>query len=317
MQTSLRQLISDQLANQRTAFSIGGAGALAEFAGDVREVVSGSDGVFTVSSPRGGLQLHLKPSLRALAWEALSAGQGRWQQGIALFIERSTDASRSVLTEMGTDSGSIAPEHRHHRLFDLGAGLGDAAFCVRTDRAELLQMLRAYTGQPVLEDNHPLLTALVEASPHRVVLSGLARIEVYQAIARDHTPDGPHTHLLPQRLNGRHHLPTTVPLRPEHELILSIHPEHPLLDPLGQPRSFDPRAHGAFQGILRELGDPEYVRTKTQVWNALRHRSGNPELPEKGHSRLGRLAQRIALRQLALMDHDPAQLAVLKARFGD
>ena len=64
----------------------------------------------------------------------------------------------------------------------------------------LIEVIRASEGQRLFASDNPAIGALLEASPARVCISRIARIEVYQQIAEpgETTPDGPHTHLLPE-----------------------------------------------------------------------------------------------------------------------
>ena len=125
-------------------------------------------------------------------------------------------------------------------LFDLGLGLKNADFCVRTDDAELIEFLGAHAGEQLLDGGHDVIAKLVEHDPHRVVLTGSARAEIYQPIAREKTPEGPHTHLLPRLIaTGRtpsDNVPVTAGMRP----CFTLHPRHPLFDALGERRSHSP-----------------------------------------------------------------------------
>ncbi len=73
-------------------------------------------------------------------------------------------------------------------------------FCLRTNDAALIAEIRRSAGERILEPGNRVMEAIKEASPHRVCISALGRIEVYQHIpaAGRHvrTPEGPHTHLL-------------------------------------------------------------------------------------------------------------------------
>ncbi|MFP4270657.1 MAG: DUF6925 family protein, partial [Alphaproteobacteria bacterium] len=74
-------------------------------------------------------------------------------------------------------------------------------FCVRTAEDGLLATLREATGA-AFTARLDLARALVAASPTRVVATSAGRCEVTGPIPRagEATPEGPHTHLLPERL---------------------------------------------------------------------------------------------------------------------
>ena len=76
------------------------------------------------------------------------------------------------------------------------------------------------------------------------------------------SPDGPHTHLLPELL--RHHrvhdanIPVPAGLLP----CLTLYPPHPARDAEGRERAFDRDLHVAYQGLLEDHGDAEFVAAK-------------------------------------------------------
>ncbi len=78
-----------------------------------------------------------------------------------------------------------------------------------------------------------MLAAIKEASPHRVCISALGRIEVYQHIpsAGRHvrTPEGPHTHLLLRLLKAGHAADTAIP--PGFVACLTLYPARRLAAP--------------------------------------------------------------------------------------
>ena len=66
----------------------------------------------------------------------------------------------------------------------------------------MITMLRGALGARLVGTHHPALMALVEASPPRLFRTSLAEITVTQPIAQTETPEGPHTHLLPDLIDG-------------------------------------------------------------------------------------------------------------------
>ena len=88
-------------------------------------------------------------------------------------------------------------------------GHAAAAFCVRTGDAAVLARLREVAGAPWREALEAVGAAVLVASPHRVVITPLGRIEVWGPIPPEQgtSPAGPHTHLLPALLATGRELP--------------------------------------------------------------------------------------------------------------
>ena len=87
-------------------------------------------------------------------------------------------------------------EDREAILFDLGLGALQADFCVRISDHGLAARLREYAGRSLFEPGNPAMAMILAANPHRVFISRLGRIEVYQPIPppSGKSPEGPHTH---------------------------------------------------------------------------------------------------------------------------
>ena len=141
-----------------------------------------------------------------------------------------------------------------------------------------------------------------------MVTSALGRIEVDQHIGRTATPEGPHTHLLPDLLAaGRTHDPE-VPVPADHLPCLFFYPANPLCDLLGRPRPFDFQAHDRFQALLARWGDPAYLAAKARIRQALAAGAApgsfQPMAADKDHG-----AVTITLRQALHEDLDPDLLA--------
>ncbi len=184
----------DSLRARTGTWTIGTHGGLAEFSRVDDEPVACRDiaeGVVLETS-RGALGVAVTTRLRAFAADP-EAGPVTY----ALFHEKLPPHPPALVREIGPDRDSLDPDRRDALLFDLGLGRRQVAFMVRTGDARLIDRLRAAEGVSLMADAE-LRATLIEASPHRVVKSPLARIEVYQPIARGAgaSPDGPHTHLL-------------------------------------------------------------------------------------------------------------------------
>ena len=289
---TLLDLIYSQLHDHHAGASIGCLGAIAEFHESAATYTRDLDGLTAVSE-RGALAVRLHGDELICAYEAPSAHGDAWQYGIALLAPGRRGAARATLTELGADNQAIAADGRALLLFDLGLAVPNVDYCVRSADPQVIAALRAHCGSSVVAPGHPLQALLIEASPTRVVMSPLARIEVYQAIARDRTPHGSHTHLLPDLLSRRRTHAANLPLPPRALPLMTLHPENPLFDHQGQRRSFNAEAFQRFETLLAHHGLPDYVRAKRELRAALAtgHAQARPR------TRIARAALRATLRQ--------------------
>ena len=125
-----------------------------------------------------------------------TSSHGTTRQHIALCLpeESSRMSANEVLTEMGPDRAAINENDRDAILFDLGvssmgSGCFQLEFCIRTGDSNLVDFLREHCGCSIFEHSSPVFPRLLESQPHRVVITRLGRIEVYQAIGGEHTDD--------------------------------------------------------------------------------------------------------------------------------
>jgi hypothetical protein len=292
-------LLRREIADPGTQWSLGTFGAIAEFSRDEDEpaqVSVGKDAVSAVTE-RGGIALKLDADIRPFASEGINKAD--WNQRIALCLPELDCAMnhRSVLTELGPDAEALRSDDRDAMLFDLGLGALQADFCVRIYDDGLAASLRQHAGRPIFEPGNPAMGIILHANPHRVFISKLGRIEVYQPIPppSGKSPDGPHTHVLPKLLkSGRPH-PATEPVPAGWIPCAHLYPAHPARNGLGQPRAFEAAHLQAFQDMLATFGDPEIVAIKQRVRDAVR--AGQPPADFSG-DRHGRTSIRVALRQM-------------------
>jgi hypothetical protein len=295
--SSAADLLRREIANPDTQWSLGTFGAIAEFSRDSDEQVELAQSADAVSAvtPRGGIALQLDPDSRPFASESIT--KSGWNQRIALCLPADACATnrRVALTEVGADREALRPEDRGSILFDLGLGALQADFCVRIGDHSLAARLREHAGRAVFEPGNPAMGMILEANPHRVFLSRLGRIEVYQPIPppSGKSPEGPHTHVLPRLLkSGRTH-PATEPVPEGWVPCAHLYPAHPARDGLGEARPFDPARHHAFQQMMASCGDPKILAVKRGVIDAVL--AGEPPAAV-GSDRHGRTSIRIALR---------------------
>lgn len=291
-------LLHAQIADTDTQWSLGTFGGIAEFSRDRDEKVSltrSETGAAAVTA-RGGIAIELSDDCRPFAFECIT--RSSWSQRVALCLpaDRCAMSRRSVFTELDVDREALQPQHRGSTLFDLGLGALQADLCVRLDDPDMVTRLRPYCGRPVFDPANPAMGMLLEVNPHRVFISRIGRIEVYQPIppASGKSPDGPHTHVLPKLLkSGRSHA-ATEPIPEGWIPCAHLYPGHPVGDG-GDP--FDAEGHDWFQRMIERFGLPEHLAIKRRVADAI----GAGEPPSNLTATLdrhGRTGVRIALRQL-------------------
>lgn len=200
------------LAEPANAWSVGTWGAIGEFQYDADEegLTLDLEGL-SVASRRGALSIGDLATAKVFA---LIDDQGRTRE-IAFCTAR--EGSRR------TTIGAV-----DERTFDLGIGAPHVDMMVRVpaDDAATLAALRSAEGRPLLTAGSPAAAAIARASPTRIFVSALARLEVHQPIPPPggRSPQGPHTHLLPKHLaEGRTRAPGS-PLPAGLQCGLSLYP---------------------------------------------------------------------------------------------
>lgn len=296
----IARALAEHMSSPHSGFSIGSLGAIAEFHRAVDEPLAISlPERLTVATSRGAIRVTLDDDVMPVAYETLSRRQRNWQHGVVFCLPAAVAARhrRSVLTEIGPDRQAIREEDRGEVLFDIGASARNVDFLVRTGDASLVGLLRRQTGRSVFDAGNPAMSAILEASPHRIAASRLGRIEVFQEIGRTRTPEGPHTHVLPRLMRGGRTHSANIPVPAGWLPYLSLYPPNPLHRADGSPMPFRRSEHDAFQRLLAAWGPACYVREKQRTMRALMEGMA-PDSYEPGDSRLGRTALRIALRQI-------------------
>lgn len=294
-------LIRDELATVTTQWNLGTFGAIAEFLRDPGEPVElgdSPDRLFAVTD-RGGIGFDDLSEVRLFASET-AVGSG-WSHRVALCLPEAacTMNRRSVLTELGPDEKALRPQDRAGILFDMGLGTLQVDIYIRTSDPNLIATLRAVTGKSLFEPGNPAMGAIVAKGPHRVFISRAGRCEVYQPIppADGRSPEGPHTHVLPQLLrNGRTHA-ATEPVPNGWVPFAHLVPAHPLKDAMARPRPWDGAAHERFQALLAAIGDPELTALKHQLLEAIQGGS-DPSGFDEPATKFARHTLRVTLRQL-------------------
>jgi hypothetical protein len=262
----LQTLLLEHLKDPESSWSCGRFGAIAEFHRDAGEPVDIVEGpALSAATPRGAIRIEAAIGLRPVAYETISKCIDSWGHGLALCLpcEQARVVGRTTVTELGPDIAAVRPQDRGAILFDLGLGGTASEICVRSDDPEAIAALRDACGKPMFECMS-LLSRLPALSPHRVFISRLGRIEVFQPIPPPNgkSPDGPHTHVLPRLLaRGLSHA-ATVPIPAGWIGAMTLYPPHPLRQGSGQAIAFDAARHAAFQALMARYGAPEQVAGK-------------------------------------------------------
>ncbi len=258
----VRALLLDHLADPANSWSVGEMGVLAEFHchGETR-----FPDPHTITTRGGALRVATDLEPLPLAYETPSSNPRLWNHGILFCLPAGVArrAMRRTITALGPDAEAIDPADRDAPLFDLGLGLATTDFLVRTRDADLIRRLKAAEGA-LWGADHSLEAAVVRASPVRVLVTRMARVEVTNPIPAPDmvSPEGPHTHLLPAVMRaGRVH-DANIPVPQGMLPCLTLYPPHPARDEEGRERPFDAVAHRHYQALLERFGDRDYVQAK-------------------------------------------------------
>ena len=221
--------IARNLADASIAWILGSFGAIAEFMWSPGETLHQPDILARVTG-RGAIRIALPADVQWVPYKTPSRDPARRRSATALCLPHEACAmtGRTVVTELGPDEDALRDEDRRAILFDVGLAQHQVDAMVRTADPGCLAALRAVVGRPLFEAS-ALLRDLPRLSPHRVFTTRCGRIEVYGPIPPPNglSPDGPHTHVLPNLLrHGRTHaadLPIPDGLVP----CLTMHPTRP------------------------------------------------------------------------------------------
>ncbi|NVD40244.1 hypothetical protein HT585_15355 [Ensifer sp. HO-A22] len=322
--TELADMLSTHLKDPEAGWSMGTFGAIAEFHQDAGEaLVVDAPAVLCRATERGGVWIDPArlTEIVPVAYEALSPRAHRWSHAVALCLPEG-DARRKArahLTDLGPDEAAIRSGDRGAILFDMGLSLPQCDFCIRTEDVELLEVLRRCVGRSLFEPDNPAMPAILKAHPHRVAVTAIGRVEVFQKIGGPDTggvsPSGPHTHVLPQVLrSGRTHSANT-PIPAGLMPLGSLHPGNPVVGPMGEERAFDAHLHERFQALLQRFGNASTVAIKTDLLAALACDARLQDFAGP-NDRFARATVRVALRQqehLARLSGDDKHLAKVLA----
>jgi hypothetical protein len=295
------KVINSHAQDPQTGWSVGTFGAIAEFVRDADEPAKlhRTPDAVSVVTDRGALRIEAVGGLRLFASETPT--KESWSQRVALCLPTAASAmhQRATVTELGPDAGALRERDRAAILFDLGLAAPQIDACVRVVDPAIAAELRKACGRSIFDSDSPAMGILLAASPARVFVSKVGRIEVDQPIPPPDgkSPEGPHTHLLPRLLRSGQTHAATEPIPPGWVPCAHFYPAHPARDMMGAPRDYKTASHDAFQALLRLYGDPELIELKERLLDAVATRQ-SPAAFVVPNGRFARATVRIALRQL-------------------
>jgi hypothetical protein len=296
-------LLAGHFADIDTAWSIGSFGVIAEFMRDADEDVAlqRADGAMSAITARGGLRIEAHDAMRPVASESLTTQS--WSHRVSLCLPEDICAmdQRTVFTEIGPDAHALRAQDRSAVLFDLGLGTLQLNACIRSSDADVVAVLRKWTGRSLFEPGNGAMGVILAANPHRVFESRLGRVEVYQPIPPPDgkSPEGPHTHVLPRLLRHKRTHAATEFVPAGFVPCAHLYPPHPARDAMGKRTFFCQDRHASFQNLLARFGEPKFLDIKRRVSEGVSAAQA-PFALSFLDDRFSRAALRIALRQIKM-----------------
>jgi len=306
-------LIGDLAEDCRLGWSIGCFGAIAEFSWSPEEPAElrrCADRI-EIATNRGAMRI-VYAEFQPLAWDTLSPDGKGWGHVLRFCLPR-VPAARQGIQPLGCDLDAVRPVDRDARLFDLGIGVDLVRMCVRTRNRRLAARLYAARGAQLLSQPG-LVEEILRAQPHRVMLSPVSRIEVFQPIPGPHgrSPAGPHTHVMPQLVAANRAHSACEPLPDDMQAVLSLHPCAPWRLNADRTATFDPANDHWFASLLHRHGLPSDMEVREGIYAAVA-RGLDPQQALWPETRRGRTVARIALRRLAAAGDE--RVAPWRARY--
>jgi len=301
--TSVFAHLCQFLDDPQTGWSLGTFGAIAEFNRQAEDhiTITRRDRSIDAVTRQGAMRINQHDSARLLPYETLSTLANAWAQGIMVCLPQSAAkmAANHVITDLGEDHETLI-NGDVGRFFDLGLAIPHIDFCIRTDDVTLTRRLEKHVGTALFDIGSPLMSALQEVSPVRVVRSQLGRAEVYQdippATPGSITPSGPHTHLMLDLLAHNRSHAANIPVPDGWLPCLSTYPPNPVRSGDGTPKPFDHQAYAQFQNLIENYADEDIATLKRNVSRAIKC-GQKPDCISPPTTRAARTALRIALRQ--------------------
>ncbi len=210
----IRDFVQQTLQEARGTWVMGVVGAVAEYLvppGASAEVAQHGHDV-VARTQNGAIRMTLNDNVRAVTFDPSgSIAPPR----IVLAVKRESGRLpvSDGLSALGEDKRALIADS-DTQLYDLGLRRKEARFCVRVTYGPVRLALERAAGRNFAGALATIGPVLAAQSPTRVVETALGRIEVQGPIpAPDaRSPDGPHTHLLPDHLAAGRALPVGMDL---------------------------------------------------------------------------------------------------------
>lgn len=305
MKLNTRELLEfwrPMIKDAGNSWSIGTFGAIGEFHRTKDEPFKRYDTDVSLGlvTDKGGIRVEANIDLDIVPFDNLNSDGESWNQSV-IFCAQFEPKAPNVITSLGEDHNAIRNQDRSSRLFDVGVGLGLVQMCVRTSDANLIAELDKATGQSLFGPSaSAIMKAFYAAQPHRILLSPVGRVEVYQDIPQPdgNAPEGPHTHLLPKLLAKKRTHSANSPIPDGLQPVLNLHPRSPWRDGFGKRTKFNVQADDAFEAILVRyaLPDDRDVRLRVERAIALGLAPTEFDWPQ---TRRARTEARVTLRRMA------------------
>ncbi|SCW35407.1 hypothetical protein SAMN02927924_00140 [Sphingobium faniae] len=300
MQSLPFSLLADLAADPANGWSIGTFGVAGEFMRDTDEpaTIHRDDERIEIVTPRGAMRFAPVDDMHTVAWDSLSADGESWGHGMAICMAVPATPHRAIHA-LGVDAQALRPDDRTHRLFGLGGGHGAVDMALRTDDADLIAAMDRSVGTAFLGHDE-IMRHVLRAQPHRVLLSPIGRIEIFQPVPPPDgkSPEGPHTHLLAKLVKKDRPHSSNVSIPEGCQSILNIHPRSPWRTLLGERHPHRPDIDTAFMPLLEKYGLAENRAVDAQLRAAI-SRGASPEFVAWPDARCGRTKARIVLRRMA------------------
>lgn len=303
-------LMDELLDDARHGWSMGTFGAVGEFIRDDDEPVTRTRTATErcLHTARAAIRVKLDIAPHLIAYDTLLGDGGclagdreSWGHTLAVCLPLPENAHRGVIESLGQDTDAVRAEDREAAIFDLGVGIGPVRFCLRTRDPGLIDTLRGMQNQDVFGPHGGALMAdVMRAQPHRVVISPAGRIEVFAAIPPfdGESPEGPHTHLLPQLVRLARTHDSNAPIPPGFQPVLMFHPRSPWHDATGRRVPFDSGLNDDFLRLLDLHGLPDEASIRSGVESAIAW-GVRPDTFAWPDTRRGRAVARLTLRRIA------------------
>ena len=216
--------VEARFADASGTFVTGVYGAVAEVLRDPDEPFRAdrSGPVLTLATGRAALRLEAAPWMTAFE---IARPERPPLIAFAVPIGRTMPAGPAALTDLGPDSGGLLPRDAGGRRFDMGLGRRSARFTIRCSDT-LASAIAPHGGTPWPGCLGRIGRAVLGESPVRVIEAPCVRAEVDAVIPPPGgaSPDGPHTHLMPDHIAQGFDTPPTVPLPKGYVLSVLFYP---------------------------------------------------------------------------------------------